>query len=168
MSKKLQGQVAVVTGASKGIGAALAEHLAAAGAAVVVNYASSRAGAEAVVGRIRQAGGKAVAVQADVSKLDDVRRLFAETKKAFGKLDVLVNNAGVYEFAPLEAISAEHDPAAAPPDGLRGLDKALLAVGGVEDEVNAPATGELRDFGGDVVALIIENVMGAGLPGQCD
>jgi 3-oxoacyl-[acyl-carrier protein] reductase len=108
MSKKLEGQVAVVTGASKGIGAAIAEHLAAAGAAVVVNYASSRAGAEAVVNRIRQTGGKAVAVQADVSKLDDVRRLFAETKKAFGKLDILVNNAGIYEFAPLEAISAEH------------------------------------------------------------
>jgi 3-oxoacyl-[acyl-carrier protein] reductase len=108
MSKKLQGQVAVVTGASKGIGAAIAEHLAAAGAAVVVNYASSKAGAEAVVGRIRQADGKAVAVQADVSRPEDVRRLFAETKKAFGKLDILVNNAGIYEFAPLEAISAEH------------------------------------------------------------
>jgi 3-oxoacyl-[acyl-carrier protein] reductase len=108
MSKKLEGQVAVVTGASKGIGAAIAEHLAAAGAAVVVNYASSRAGAEAVVNRIRQTGGKAVAVQADVSKLEDVRRLFAETKKTFGKLDILVNNAGIYEFAPLEAISAEH------------------------------------------------------------
>src|ERR1700724_3387906 len=108
MSKKLEGHVAVVTGASKGIGAAIAEHLAAAGAAVVVNYASSNAGAEAVVQRIRQAGGKAVAVQADVTKLEDVRRLFAETKKAFGKLDILVNNAGIYEFAPLEAISAEH------------------------------------------------------------
>jgi 3-oxoacyl-[acyl-carrier protein] reductase len=108
MSKKLEGQVAVVTGASRGIGAAIAEHLAAAGAAVVVNYASSRAGADTVVQRVRQAGGKAVAVQADVSKLEDVRRLFAETKKAFGKLDILVNNAGVYEFAPLEAISAEH------------------------------------------------------------
>ena len=108
MSKKLQGQVAVVTGASKGIGAAIAGHLAAAGAAVVVNYASSKAGAEAVLGRIRQADGKAVAVQADVSKPDDIRRLFAETKKAFGKLDILVNNAGTYEFAPLEAISAEH------------------------------------------------------------
>jgi 3-oxoacyl-[acyl-carrier protein] reductase len=108
MSKRLEGQVAVVTGASKGIGAAIAEHLAAAGAAVVVNYASSRAGAEAVVQRIRQAGGKAVAVQADVSKSDDVRRLFAEAKRAFGKLDTLVNNAGIYEFAPLEAISAEH------------------------------------------------------------
>src|SRR5947199_9252530 len=108
MSKKLEGQVAVVTGASKGIGAAIAEHLAAAGAAVVINYASSRAGAEAVVQRIRQAGGKAIAVQADVSKSEDVRRIFADTKKAFGKLDILVNNAGIYEFAPLEAISAEH------------------------------------------------------------
>ena len=108
MSKKLEGQVAVVTGASKGIGAAIAEHLAAAGAAVVVNYASSRAGAEAVVDRIRKADGKAVAVQADVSRPEDVRRLFAETKKAFGKLDILVNNAGMYEFAPLEEISAEH------------------------------------------------------------
>ncbi|HEV8059541.1 MAG TPA: glucose 1-dehydrogenase [Gemmataceae bacterium] len=108
MSKKLQGQVAVVTGASKGIGAAIAVDLAAAGAAVVVNYASSKAGAEAVLGRIRQADGRAVAVQADVSKPDDIRRLFAETKKAFGKLDILVNNAGTYEFAPLEAISVEH------------------------------------------------------------
>jgi 3-oxoacyl-[acyl-carrier protein] reductase len=108
MSKKLKGQVAVVTGASKGIGAVIAEHLAAAGAAVVVNYASSKAGAEAVVERITQADGKAVAVQADVSKLDDIRRLFAETKKAFGKLDILVNNAGIYEFAPLEEINPGH------------------------------------------------------------
>lgn len=108
MSKNLQGQVAVVTGASKGLGAAIAEHLAGAGAAVVVNYANSKAGAEAVVQRIRKADGKAVAVQADVSKLDDIRRLFAETKKAFDKLDILVNNAGVYEFAPLEEISADH------------------------------------------------------------
>jgi 3-oxoacyl-[acyl-carrier protein] reductase len=108
MSKKLEGKVALVTGASKGIGAAIAEHLAGAGAAVVVNYASSKTGAEAVVKRIQQAGGKAVAVQADVSKLEDVRRLVAETKKAFGQLDILVNNAGVYEFAPLEAINPEH------------------------------------------------------------
>jgi 3-oxoacyl-[acyl-carrier protein] reductase len=86
MSKKLEGQVAVVTGASKGIGAAIVEHLAAAGAAVVVNYASSRAGAEAVLKRIRQEGGKAVAVQADGSRVEDVRRLFAEAKNAFGKL----------------------------------------------------------------------------------
>jgi 3-oxoacyl-[acyl-carrier protein] reductase len=108
MSKNLKGQVAVVTGASKGIGAAIAEQLAAAGAAVVVNYAKSKAGAEAVVERIKKADGKAVAVQADVARPDDVRRLFAETKKAFGKLDILVNNAGIYEFAPLEAITAEH------------------------------------------------------------
>jgi 3-oxoacyl-[acyl-carrier protein] reductase len=108
MSKNLAGQVAVVTGASKGIGAAIAEHLAAAGAAVVVNYASSRAGADAVVQRIQKADGKAVAVQADVSKVEDVRRLFAETKKSFSRLDILVNNAGIYEFAPLEAINPEH------------------------------------------------------------
>jgi 3-oxoacyl-[acyl-carrier protein] reductase len=108
MSKKLEGQVAVVTGASKGIGAAIAEYLAAAGAAVVINYASSKTGAGAVVNRIRQADGKAVAVQADVSKPEDIRRLFAETKKAFAKPDILVNNAGIYEFAPLEAINAEH------------------------------------------------------------
>jgi 3-oxoacyl-[acyl-carrier protein] reductase len=108
MSKQLEGQVAVVTGASKGIGAAIAEDLAAAGAAVVVNYAASKAGAEAVVERIRKAGGKAVAVQGDVSKPEDIRRLFAETKKAFGRLDVLVNNAGIYEFAPLEAVTAAH------------------------------------------------------------
>jgi 3-oxoacyl-[acyl-carrier protein] reductase len=108
MSKKLQGQVAVVTGASKGIGAAIAEHLAAAGASVVVNYAKSKEGADAVVERIKKAEGKALVVQADVSKLDDIRRLFAETKKAFGKLDVLVNNAGIYEFAPLEEINADH------------------------------------------------------------
>jgi len=108
MSKKLQGQVAVVTGASKGIGAAIAEYLAAAGAAVVINYASSKTGADAVVNRIRQADGKVVAVQADVSKPEYICRLFAETKKAFAKLDILVNNAGIYEFAPLEAINAEH------------------------------------------------------------
>src|SRR5258708_3141253 len=102
MSKKLDGQVAVVTGASKGIGVAIAEDLAVAGAALVVNYSSSKAGADAVVERIRQGGGKAVPVQGDVSKPEDVRRLFAETKKAFGTLDILVNNAGMYEFAPLE------------------------------------------------------------------
>jgi 3-oxoacyl-[acyl-carrier protein] reductase len=108
MSKKLEGKVAVVTGASKGIGASIAEYLGAAGAAVVVNYASSKAGADAVVKRIKEQGGKAVAIQGDVSKLEDIRRLFAETKKAFGRLDILVNNAGIYEFAPLEAITAEH------------------------------------------------------------
>src|SRR5437588_1585204 len=104
----LQGKIAVVTGASKGIGAAIAEHFAAEGAAVVVNYATSKAGAEAVVKRITHKDGKAIAVQADVSKSEEILRLFAETKKAFGKLDILVNNAGIYEFAPLEAVTEEH------------------------------------------------------------
>ena len=99
--------MAVVTGASKGIGAAIARALAAEGAAVVVNYASSKESAERVVGDIVSKGGKAVAVQGDVAKASDVRRLFAETKKAFGRLDILVNNAGVYEFASLEQITEE-------------------------------------------------------------
>jgi 3-oxoacyl-[acyl-carrier protein] reductase len=107
-SKKLAGKVAVVTGASKGIGASIAKHLAAEGAAVVVNYASSKAGADKVVAEIAGAGGKAVAVQGDVSKKSDITRLFAETKKAFGNLDILVNNAGVYEFGPLENVTEEH------------------------------------------------------------
>jgi 3-oxoacyl-[acyl-carrier protein] reductase len=102
---KLQNQVAVVTGASKGIGAGIAKALAAEGAAVVVNYASSKAGADNVVKEIASKGGKAVAVQGDLSKSADVVRLFAETKKAYGKLNILVNNAGVYEFAPLENVS---------------------------------------------------------------
>jgi len=105
---KLAGKVAVVTGASKGIGASIAEHLAAEGASVVVNYASSKPGADAVVKRIVQKDGKAVAVQADVSKPDDIKRLFAETRTAFGKLDILVNNAGIYEFAPLESVTPQH------------------------------------------------------------
>jgi len=104
---KLQGKVAVVTGASKGIGAGIAKGLAAAGAAVVVNYASSREGAERVVAEITRAGGKAVAVQGDVAKAADVERLFAETKKVYAKLDILVNNAGVYQFAPLEEVTEE-------------------------------------------------------------
>src|SRR3954471_6645767 len=107
-NKKLTGKVAVVTGASKGIGAAIAKHLAAEGATVVVNYASSKAGADKVVDDITNAGGKAVAVQGDVSKKADIDRLFAETKRRFGQLDVLVNNAGVYEFSPLEQVNAEH------------------------------------------------------------
>src|SRR6266496_5290584 len=101
-AKKLAGKVAVVTGASKGIGAAIAKHLAAEGAAVVVNYASSKEGAERVVAEIARKGGKAVAVQANVAKPADIQRLFAEAKKAYGQLDILVNNAGIYEFAPLE------------------------------------------------------------------
>ena len=104
---KLTGKVAIVTGASKGIGAAIAKGLAAAGAAVVVNYASSKEGADRVVAEITASGGKAIAVQGDVSKAADVQRLFAETKEAFGALDVLVNNAGVYEFEPLEAVTED-------------------------------------------------------------
>jgi 3-oxoacyl-[acyl-carrier protein] reductase len=105
---RLDGKVAVVTGASKGIGASIARHLAREGAAVVVNYASSKAGADRVVADIAREGGKAVAVQADVAKPADIQRLFSETKKAFGNVDVLVNNAGVYEFAPVDAITPEH------------------------------------------------------------
>ena len=108
MAQKLAGKVAVVTGASKGIGASIALHLAAEGAAVVVNYSSSREGADRIAGEIVGNGGRAVAVQANLAKEADVRRLFAETKAAFGRLDVLVNNAGVYEFLPLEAVTAEH------------------------------------------------------------
>jgi 3-oxoacyl-[acyl-carrier protein] reductase len=108
ISKKLVGKVAVVTGASKGIGAAIAKHLAAEGASVVVNYSSSKTGADEVVSEITGAGGKAVAVQGNVSKKADIDRLFTETKKAFGQLDVLVNNAGVYEFGPLENVTEEH------------------------------------------------------------
>ncbi len=104
---QLTGKVAIVTGASKGIGAGIAKALGAAGAAVVVNYASSKEGADRVVAEIKNQGGKAVAVQGDVAKAADVERLFGETKKAFGQLDVLVNNAGVYGFAPLEAVTEE-------------------------------------------------------------
>ncbi|HEY1528092.1 MAG TPA: glucose 1-dehydrogenase [Candidatus Angelobacter sp.] len=99
----LKGKVAVVTGASKGIGAGIAKALGEAGAQVVVNYASSKDGADRVVAEINGKGGKAIAVQGDVAKAADVQRLFTETEKAFGKLDVLVNNAGVYQFEPLEA-----------------------------------------------------------------
>jgi 3-oxoacyl-[acyl-carrier protein] reductase len=106
--KKLQNKVAVVTGASKGIGAGIAKSLAAEGAAVIVNYASAKEGAEKVVADIVAAGGKAVAVQGDVSKVADVDRIFAETKNTFGDVDILVNNAGVYEFSPIETITEEH------------------------------------------------------------
>ncbi|RZA01414.1 MAG: glucose 1-dehydrogenase [Sphingobacteriaceae bacterium] len=105
--KKLENKVAVVTGASKGIGAGIAKSLAAEGAAVVVNYSSAKAGAEKVVADIVAAGGKAVAVQADVSKKADVDRLYAETKQAFGNVDVLVNNAGVYQFGALADITED-------------------------------------------------------------
>jgi 3-oxoacyl-[acyl-carrier protein] reductase len=107
-SNKLAGKVAVVTGASKGIGAAIARHLAAEGASVVVNYATSKTGAAKVVGEIIAQGGKALAIQADVAKKADIDRLFAGTKTAFGRLDILVNNAGIYEFLPLEQVTEEH------------------------------------------------------------
>ena len=105
---KLDGKVAVVTGASKGIGASIAKHLAAEGAAVVVNYASSKEGADRVVAEIVGQGGKAVTVQANLADPSDIRRLFDEAKQAFGRVDILVNNAGVYEFAPIEDVTPEH------------------------------------------------------------
>src|ERR1051326_3674368 len=105
---KLSNKVAVVTGASKGIGAAIAERLGSEGAKVVVNYAHDKAGAEKVVAKIKRAGGDALAVQADVSKADDIKKLFAATTNAFGKVDILVNNAGVYEFKALDAVDEAH------------------------------------------------------------
>lgn len=105
---KLAKKVAIVTGASKGIGAGIAKHLASEGASVVVNYASSKEGADKVVNEITAGGGKAIAVHADLSKKADIEKLFAETKKAFGRLDILVNNAGVYEFLPIDQITEEH------------------------------------------------------------
>lgn len=104
---ELKGKVAIVTGASKGIGAGIAKGLGAAGAAVVVNYASSKEGADRVVAEITGKGGKAIAVQGDVSKAADVQRLFAETKRAFGAPNVLVNNAGIYAFEPIEAVTED-------------------------------------------------------------
>ena len=108
MAGKLTGKVAIVTGASKGIGASIAKHLAAEGAAVVVNYASSKSGADRVVGENIAGGGKAVAIQANIAKKAEIVRLFADAKKAFGRLDILVNNAGIYEFLPIEQITEEH------------------------------------------------------------
>lgn len=108
MAGKLNNKVAVVTGASKGIGAAIALRLAADGASVVVNYSSSKDGADRVVSEINGSGGKAIAVQANIAKEADIRRLFAEAKRAFGRVDVLVNNAGIYEFSPLDSVTTEH------------------------------------------------------------
>ncbi len=109
MSKpKLDQKVAIVTGASKGIGAGIARQLADEGAAVVVNYASSKIGADKLVEEIKGKGGKALAIQADLSNGKDIERLFEEAYKAFGRLDILVNNAGIYEFLPLEEVTEEH------------------------------------------------------------
>jgi 3-oxoacyl-[acyl-carrier protein] reductase len=105
---KLEGKTALVTGASKGIGAAIAKALAAEGAAVVVNYASSKAGADAVVAEITQAGGKAIAVQGNIADAADAQSVITQTVEKFGRLDILVNNSGVYEFAPIEDISEPH------------------------------------------------------------
>ena len=104
---KLNGKVAIVTGASKGIGADIAKQFAAEGAAVVVNYASSKEGADRVVDQIAKRGGKAIPVRANVARKADIQHLFAEAKKAFGKIDILVNNAGVYDWSPLEEITEE-------------------------------------------------------------
>ena len=106
--RKLDGKVAIVTGASKGIGAGIARRFASEGASVVVNYASSKSGADKVVSDITADGGKAVAIQADLSRPDDIVRLFAEAQAAYGTLDILVNNAAIYEFAPLGQITPEH------------------------------------------------------------
>ena len=108
MAGKLAGKVAVVTGASKGIGAAIAKQMAAEGASVVVNYSSSKEGADRVVAEITKGGGKAIAVKANVANQSEVESLFTATKKAFGKLDILVNNAGIYEFQPLDGIDTAH------------------------------------------------------------
>ena len=106
--KKLSGKVAIVTGASKGIGAGIAKEMAAAGASVVVNYSSSKKGADEVVAAIKKNGGQAIALLADMAKRSEIERLFSEAMRAFGRIDILVNNAGIYEFAPLEEITEEH------------------------------------------------------------
>ena len=106
-TKKLDGKVAVVTGASKGIGAGIAKQFTAEGASVIVNYASAKADADKVVDEITKRGGKAIAIQGNVTKKSEVERLFAEAEKAFGKIDILVNNAGVYEWVPLEAVTEQ-------------------------------------------------------------
>lgn len=108
MPKKLAGKVAIVTGASKGIGASVAIHLAAEGASVVVNYARDKEGANHTVNEITKNGGKAIAIQADETKPADITRLFAESAKVLGKIDILINNAGIYEFAPIEEVTPEH------------------------------------------------------------
>lgn len=108
MQKKLMGKVAIVTGGSKGIGASIADELASEGASVVVNYSTSKEEADLVVESIKRKGGKSIAIQADMTSPKDIGHLFSETEKFFGKIDILINNAGFYEFAPLEKITVEH------------------------------------------------------------
>jgi len=143
-AKKLADKVAVVTGASKGIGASIAKYLAAEGAAVVVNYASSKSGADKVVEEITSLGGRAIAVQADMAKKTDIERLFAETKKTFGRLDILVNNAGVYEFAPLENVTEQffHQQFNI---NVLGLILASQAAVGMFDAIERPAAADVSE-----------------------
>ncbi|MGJ4858788.1 SDR family NAD(P)-dependent oxidoreductase [Labrys sp. KB_33_2] len=163
---RLAGKVAVVTGASKGIGAGIAKSLAAEGAAVVVNYASSRDGAEKVVAEITAKGGKAIAVKGDVSKAEEVKKIFAEARQAYGQLDVLVNNAGVYAFAPLEEVteaefhrqfntnvlglllaSQEAEKHFGPEGG------SIINIGSVATDVNFPATSVYTATKGAVTSI---------------
>jgi 3-oxoacyl-[acyl-carrier protein] reductase len=149
--KKLEGKVAVVTGASKGIGASVAKHLAAEGASVVVNYSSSKKGADIVVEEITKAGGKAIAVGANVAKKAEIEQLFAETKKAYGHVDILVNNAGLYEFLPLDQITEEH---VAKHFNLNVLGLLL---------VTQEAVKHFTDKGGSVIN--VSSVAARGMPG---
>ncbi|MFP5229666.1 MAG: glucose 1-dehydrogenase [Acidobacteriota bacterium] len=172
---RLKNKVAVVTGASKGIGAGIAKGLAAEGAAVVVNYASSKADAEKVVAEIKAKGGKAVAVQGDVAKAADVERIFAETKKAFGRLDVLVNNAGVYEFAPIENVTEKQfhrlfdtnvlGPILATREAAKYLDEggSVINVGSVVSASTPPATAVYSATKGalDAVTGVLAKELGA-------